>query len=133
MLLVVLAWTVVRNANEGLVWGFVGGLFVDLLSGGPLGATSLALLAMAFLAGQPWGQGLGSPVVRLLLLALVGVVVYHLVLLIALALTGHTVAWGFSLLRVAGPSALLNMVLAPFIQQPLAWIERKIRREGFAL
>jgi hypothetical protein len=33
---------------------------------------------------------------------------------------------------VAGPSALLNTVLAPFVRQPLAWLERRTRREGFA-
>lgn len=130
MLLVVLGWAIVRNLDEGLVWGFIGGLIVDLLSGGPLGATPLALLAVAFLAGQPWGQGLGPQIVRLLFVALVGVVVYHLILLTVLAWTGRTVTWGFSLLRVAGPSALLNVALAPFVQQPLAWLEKKTRREG---
>lgn len=133
MLLVVLVWAVVRGVDEGLMWGFVGGLVVDLLSGGPLGATPLALLAVALLAGQPWGQGLGSSVARLLFLALVGVVVYHLVLLIVLASMGYRVDWGFALMRVAGPSALLNAILAPFVRQPLAWLERRTRREGFAL
>jgi len=133
MSLVVLVWAVVRSVDEGLMWGFVGGLIVDLLSGGPLGATPLALLAVAFLAGQPWGRGIGSPVARLLLLAFLGVVVYHLVLLIVLAWTGHTVDWGFALVRVAGPSALLNVALAPFVRQPLTWLERSTRQERFAL
>jgi rod shape-determining protein MreD len=133
MLLVVLVWAVVRGVDEGLVWGFVGGLILDLFSGGPLGATVLALLSVVFLAGQPWGQGLSSPVARLLLPALIGVIVYHLVLLLVLGWTGHAVDWAFALLRVAGPSALLNTLLAPFVQQPLAWLERRTRPEGFAL
>jgi rod shape-determining protein MreD len=128
MLLIVLLWAMVRSVDEALVWGFIGGLLMDLLSGGPLGGTSLALLAAAFLAGQSWGQDIGSSVVRLLLLALVGAVAYHLVLLIALA-TGHTVAWGFSLLRVAMPSVLLNVALAPFVRPVLVWLERRTRRE----
>jgi len=132
MLLVVLVWAVVRSVDEGLVWGFIGGLIVDLISGAPFGATALALLTVAFLAGLPWGQGFGSPVARLLLLALLGVVVYHLVLLAVLAWTGHAVDWGFALMRVAGPSVLLNVLLAPFVRQPLAWLERKTRQEGFA-
>jgi rod shape-determining protein MreD len=133
MLLVVLIWAFVRNVDEGLVWGFIGGLVVDLLSGGPVGGTSLALSAAAFLAGQSWGQGLGSQVVRLLILALAGAVVYHLILLTALTWTGHAVDWGFALLRVAGPSVLLNTVLAPFVRQPLVWLERRTRREVFTL
>ena len=133
MLLVVLVWAVVRGMDEGLVWGFIGGLIIDLLSGGPLAATALALLAAVFLAGQSWGQGLGSPVAHLMLVAILGVVVYHLVLLIVLAWAGYTVDWGFALLRVVGPSTLLNVVLAPFVRQPLAWLDRETREERFAL
>lgn len=133
MLLVVLVWTTVRGVDEGLVWGFTGGLIVDLLSGGPLGATALALLSTAFLAGQPWGRGLGLPVARLLLLALLSIAAYHLALVIVLASIGHTTDWGFALLHVAGPSVLLNTLLAPFVRQPLTWLERKTRREEFAL
>ncbi len=133
MLLVVLSWAVVRGMDEGLVWGFIGGLITDVLSGGPPGATVLALLAVAFLAGQPWGRGVGSSVIRLLLLALLCVIVYHLLLLAALAWTGYAVDWGWALLSVAGPSALLNASLSPFVQRPLDWLERRIRRERFAL
>jgi len=133
LLLVVLVWAVVRNVDEGVIWGFVGGLIIDLLSGGPLGGTSLALVAAALLAGQPWGQGLGSPVLRLLLLALASTAVYHLILLVVLSWTGHAVDWGFALLRIAGPSTLLNTVLAPFLRQPLIWLERKTRRETLTL
>ncbi len=133
MLLVVLTWAIVRGVDEGLVWGFIGGLIVDLFSGGPLGATGLALLAAAFLAGQLWGQGIGPPVIRLLLLASLAIVAYHLTLLAVLAWTGRTVDWGWALLRVAGPSALLNALLVPFVQRPLNWLERRTRREIFTL
>ena len=133
MFLVVLTWAVVRSVDEGLVWGFIGGLIIDLRSGGPLGATALALVIVAFLAGQSWGQGIGSPVLRLLVLALVGGLIYHLILLLALAWTGHTVSWGFSLLRVTVPSVILNMALTPFVWQPMTWLGRRLRREGLTL
>ncbi len=133
MVLVVLAWTAIGNTDEGLLWSFIGGLVLDLLSGGALGLHMLALLAVAFLAGQSLGEGLGSPLARMLLLALLCGMAYHLTLLIALALTGHTVDWGFAMLRVAGPSVLLNSVLTPFVWQPLAWLMRRARGERFAL
>jgi rod shape-determining protein MreD len=129
MLLVVLIWSVVRGMEEGMVWGFIGGLIIDLFSGGPLGVTVLALLAVALLAGQPWGQGIGSSVIRLLLVTFVAVLVFHLILLIILSWTGYNVAWGWAILQVAGPSALLNASLSPFVQRPLNWLERITRRE----
>lgn len=133
VLLAVVGWALVQGMEQALVWGVIGGLIVDLLSGGPLGATVLALLAAALLAGQPWGQGLGSPVIRMLFLAFASAVAYHGVLLIVLAWTGHTLDWTWALLRVVAPSALLNGVLIPFVNQPLAWLERQTRRERFAL
>jgi rod shape-determining protein MreD len=133
MFLVVLAWAIVRSVDEGLVWGFIGGLLIDLRSGGPLGATALALVVVTFLAGQPWGRGIGSPMLRLLVMALIGGLIYHLILLIALAWTGHTVSWDFALLRVAAPSVVLNTALTPFVWQPMTWLGRKLRREGLTL
>ncbi|RLC61969.1 MAG: rod shape-determining protein MreD, partial [Chloroflexi bacterium] len=80
MLLLVLMWAMVRGTDEGLVFAFVGGLILDLFSGGPLGTIALALLAVALLAGQPWGSGIGSPVMRIILLTLLAATVYHVVM-----------------------------------------------------
>src|SRR5512136_1616377 len=40
-----------RGINDGVVWGFVGGMFLDLLSGAPLGTSALALMAAALAVG----------------------------------------------------------------------------------
>ena len=130
MLLVVLLWTILRGMNEGMIWGFIGGLAVDLLSGGPLGAHILALLAVAFVGRQPWGEGLGAPLVRVLLLALVSGLVYHVILLTVLTWTAHVVDWGYSFLRVAAPSVALTVVLSPFVRQALKWISTRIEGGG---
>lgn len=44
VLLVSLAWGLLHTLEEGVAWAFVGGLFVDLFSIGPMGGTSLALM-----------------------------------------------------------------------------------------
>ncbi|MFW6135670.1 MAG: rod shape-determining protein MreD [Chloroflexota bacterium] len=133
MLLVVLMWAMARGLDEGLVWAFVGGLIIDLLSGGPLAGTALALVAGAYVAGQSLVEGVGSQAVRAVILTVLGALVYHLALLVILGWTGRTVSWGFSLARVAAPSVLLNGVLAPFVLQPIIWLERATGREGLAL
>lgn len=133
MLLVVLVWTVVRGIDEGLVWAFMGGLMLDLLSGGPLASMALALLAAAYLAGQSLGEEVGSQAVRLMILTVLGAVAYHLVLLILLNWSGHVVEWGSALVRVAGPSVLLNALIVPFLLPPLTWLERATGEEGLAL
>lgn len=133
MLLVVLIWAVVRGIDEGLAWAFIGGLILDLLSGGPLAGMALSLLAGAYLAGQSLGQGIGSRAARLVILTALGAMAYHLVLLIILDWSGHTVDWGFSLLRVAGPSVLLNAALAPFLLPLLTWLEQATGEDRLAI
>jgi rod shape-determining protein MreD len=49
--LVVASWAVATGAGEALWWAFVGGLALDVLSAGPLGAFTVALLPGALLAG----------------------------------------------------------------------------------
>ncbi len=44
-LLATIAWALLRGWQEGIIWAFVAGLFVDLFSAAPLGVTSLALMA----------------------------------------------------------------------------------------
>lgn len=44
-LLVALAWGLLHTLEEGIAWAFVGGLFVDMFSITPVGATSLAMMA----------------------------------------------------------------------------------------
>lgn len=133
MLLVVLIWAVVRDIDEGLLWAFIGGLILDLLSGGPLASIALALVAAAYLAGQSLVEGVGSQAVRLVFLTVLGTTAYHLVLLIILDWSGHTVDWAYSVLRVAGPSVLLNGVLAPLLLPPMTWLERVTGQEGLVL
>lgn len=133
MLLVVLLWTVVRGIREGLVWAFVGGLILDLLSGGPLAGMALALLAAAFVTGQSLGEEVGSLAVRVVILTVLGAAVYHLSLLLILNWSGHAVDWGFSLVQVAGPSVALNAISAPILLPLLSWLERATGEEGLVL
>ncbi len=44
-LLVALAWGLLHTIEEGVAWAFVGGLFVDMFSISPVGATSLSMMA----------------------------------------------------------------------------------------
>lgn len=51
VLLLVVVGTLLYGPKAGIVWAFIGGLFLDVFSGGPLGSSSLALMAAAVVAG----------------------------------------------------------------------------------
>jgi rod shape-determining protein MreD len=51
VLLLVLIGTLLYGSRSGVFWAFVGGIGVDLFSGGPLGSSSLALMAATLVVG----------------------------------------------------------------------------------
>lgn len=50
-LLVVISWSSLRGAEEGVLWGFIAGLSLDVVSGAPFGVSTLAMLIVSFLSG----------------------------------------------------------------------------------
>ena len=57
--LVALAWGLLHGTEEGVVWAFVAGFFLDLFSISPMGVTSLTFM-VAILAATGIGQALPS-------------------------------------------------------------------------
>jgi rod shape-determining protein MreD len=51
VLLLVLIGVLLYGPRIGLIWAFLGGIFLDIFSGGPMGASSLALMAAALVTG----------------------------------------------------------------------------------
>ncbi len=51
VLLLVVIGALVYGSRSALIWAFLGGLGMDIFSGGPMGSSSLALMAAALVAG----------------------------------------------------------------------------------
>jgi len=45
LFLITIVWALYYGLRQGLIWAFVGGILIDLFSAGPMGASSLALMA----------------------------------------------------------------------------------------
>ncbi len=125
MLLMVIAWSVRRGAVEGAVWGFCGGLVLDLFSGVPMGASALALMVVAMLTGLAQGTLVRSRVALPWLMAALGTFVYHGVILIVLSIMGRPVDVGVALVRQALPTAVYNVVVMIAVYSFLAWVDRR--------
>jgi rod shape-determining protein MreD len=132
-LLMVLSWGLLRGGREGAMWGFVAGLFTDLFSGGPFGAATLSLMTVGSLSGL--GQNVGFRHYLLLppLFALLGTVVYDLIFLLVLAVTGHTVVWLETVARIVLPSAALNAALIPIILGLTRLLHRRFGQEAIQI
>jgi rod shape-determining protein MreD len=129
MLIVVVSWSLLRGGREGIVWAFLGGLWLDLLAGGPLGVSALALMAVSLACSIGALNIFRSHLLLPLLTILWGTVVFGLVYLSLLQSLGYTVAWLDALRRVTLPSMILNALVMPLLYAPLDWLSRVTGRE----
>jgi len=117
ILLAVVGWALTGRGQEAMFWGFAGGLFLDLVSGMPLGVTSTALvlagLAVSASEGRLWGA---HPLMQLAAVLAASAILYG-VALFALLLSGRDLDILRQLGNVVLPGTFLNLLLAfPAVQ-----------------
>lgn len=113
--LVVVSWSLLEGTRQGVVWGFIAGLIVDLFSGAPFGAATLSLMAVGALSGLGQAAVFRTHVALPLLAMFLATLVYDLLFLLVVQIAGTPVAWLDSLARIVLPSAVLNTVLMPVV------------------
>lgn len=129
LLVVVVALGLVRGSIPGAVFGFVGGLVVDLVTLDTLGVTSLVLTLAGFWAGryaETTGRGRAlAPVLSVgvitVLAAFFDVVLHYML--------GEAVSAHQALLTSLLPELFLNLLLA----YPVFWLVRKLVGERVLL
>lgn len=122
--LTVLAWSIHADLDSSVVWAFVGGICVDVLSNNPTGTTSMGLLLTVFAV-----SGIGQQVYRIGIVILAGIVllgttIQQLTIMGILTLSGYDVQWLTSIGFVVAPTILYNLVLI----WPIYWIVRRFQR-----
>lgn len=128
--LLVITWSIIRGHHEGMLWGFVAGVFCDVLSGGPFGLWTVVLTVVGAITGQPWVHRLGPTSMRLALMAALGTLAGHGLLLTLMILLDIPISPGQSVSSLIGPAALLNFVLTPFSFGFLVFFHRRALPSG---
>lgn len=129
MLLVVISWSILRGTREGIVWGLVGGIALDLLSGAPFGVFALAMALVSLLTGLGEINVFRTNVALPLATISLATIAYNLVSLFLLQASGWPIDWGDSLLRIILPTTILNALLMPLVYRSLRWLHRRTGRE----
>lgn len=126
VLLSVVAWGLTGRAREAMAWGFTGGIFLDFLSGLPLGTNSLVLTLIAYLVSflerRFWEAHLMMP----LAVTLIASLIYQFFGLIAIALSGQGIDVSMAIGRVIMPSTFLNLLLALPVTQLARSISQRL-------
>jgi rod shape-determining protein MreD len=133
MLLVLVSWSLLRGAREGIVWGFLGGLALDFLSGLPLGVCTLTLTITAYMASLGQLTVYRTSPLFPAGLALASSIFHDGLLMLLLSLAGYALAWADLLLRVALPSALLGALMMPLVYRVLLRLHLRTLPEDLKL
>lgn len=132
LLVLLVAWLVVRGPAEAFVLVPVGGLALGLVDGAPLG-TALLALAPLFLLQELRGTHLSEGGLGLALLFLLAMTLaYNLVYLAVFSVQGEAGAWQAALGRVVLPTAFLNAALLLPVYALVLLASRDLRRAAYA-
>lgn len=127
LLVVVVCWSLIRGLYDGLVWGFVGGLALDVLAGLPLGTSSLALMATTPLAGLGKNSIFPGSLTLPILLVTLATPVYGWVVLLSEMIRGIPVDWLASTVHLIGPEIVFNVALTVIAYPALRWLAAQYR------
>jgi rod shape-determining protein MreD len=127
MLLAAVSWSLLRGAQAGFPLALIGGLVLDLLSGGPFGGLTVALV-LASLVTSLSQRGLNRESLWLPLVASsLATLVYDGVYWLFLQALGRTGGGAWGLVQVAVPSMLLNgLVMFPLYGLLRRWHQRTV-------
>ncbi len=132
VLMAVIAWATIKGIRSGLLWAVVGGLSLDLLGGGPMGASILALTSVTFLAlAGEITRGEGRLFLALFIVFLGSLVYDNLYILIIFSSWSNVGEWWEMWPRVIIPAALINAILMPAMFGCLQWLNRRWAPRAF--
>jgi len=112
LLLVALAWGLLAGYEDGLVWAFVAGIYMDLISGTPTGVSAMGMVVCIFALNALMGNVQRGNLLLPPAVAALSTVIYYSVVMVLLRLVGRDVNFTYTLTRIALPSALYNLVFS---------------------
>lgn len=127
VLILILLWTITYGVGSGIIWAFIGGIWLDIFSGAPLGVSSLSLMIASIVSGTGSDFFTRDNVVVLVAAAILGSLVFAFSYLGILQLLGlfsvieGTIQFGPSVENIVVPSMIYNttimVVLIPFLNR----------------
>lgn len=118
VLLLVVAWGIIKGVQEGLLWGLLGGLILEAGSAAPFGTTMAVLGAIGLASGFPATALLRKSFLWLLVAGAAATVVYDGFLMVIWALMGRAWQW----LDVLGTTVLPAIVINAVVMVPVYYI-----------
>ena len=127
MLMLVVGWGVVHGDGQATLWGFGGGIMLDLVSGTPFGLHAISLGAIGFLADTLQTNFFRSNIFIPLATIFVATLIVYVGQAAALQTLGYPIVWPVYIFNVVLPTAILNTLLMPLVYWLLRRLDRVVR------
>lgn len=115
LLMVITSWALLNDLSDALPWAVIGGIYADMLSVSPIGASSIAftlgVVAIAQLLGQANRHNWVLPPLAVAIMT----ILYQLVIMVILIFFGWSVPIFGAGLRWMIPSLIANLIGILFI------------------
>lgn len=130
IVIIVVAVCLVEGLHDAIIWAFIGGLLLDLMSGPafPIGSNALLMVLVALLASLGQTDPFRSQVFVPLATVFIATVFYHVMIMLLAFVLGQEVPFLDNLLRVVLPAAVLNTILMPVAYSALLWLSERVGR-----
>lgn len=128
MLVVIVAWGLLRGNRDGLIWALVGGVLLDLFSLAPIGTATLPLLIVMFLVGLLEFTAFRVVIWLPIATVFVATPLFQLLALVVIKSLGWETGWGRTvelLLPMATFNALLMVIIFPLMRRVSGWAGQK--------
>jgi len=129
VVIMVISWGLLGGVKEGLLWGFIGGLVLDLLSATPLGLSALILTLLTLLTSLGRKRVYRSNILLPMAIIFLATLGYNLALLLFWQLLERPAWWGETFLEVLLPTSLFNTLVMLPLYPLLSWLHRRIGPE----
>ena len=113
VLVVVLAWSMLRGSGEGAAVGFLGGMLLDTVTYTPFGINTALFGLLGYCTGLPEVNVYRGNLPYFLGVTAVATVAYHTVYFLILQALGNSMPPLIETYATALPAAVLNAVLVP--------------------
>ena len=111
VLVVVLAWSMLRGSGEGALVGFIGGVLLDSATYTPFGINASLLGLAGYLSGLPEVNTYRGNLPYFLGITAIVTFIYHTAYFLVLQALGNSMPPLIETYATAAPAALLNAVL----------------------
>jgi rod shape-determining protein MreD len=131
MLVLLVAWLMIRGDKEAFVLIPIAGVLLGLVDGAPMGAALLALAPIALLHELRGAHLREGGLTLTIAFTVLMTLVYNLVYLAVFTIDGASGSWLAALMRVAIPACFLNVIALLPIYAVISMASQELRRAAY--